>query len=199
MLEGIMMFYSENVWSSQFNKLTKRRVHWIIQVIGSLLALSGICIKYVYNDGKHFQTIHSTIGLISGIFLMISLCSGVIALKAFPLRNIVRPAFVKFLHYIVGSTAILLGWLRRSTILLSNFIHTKNVFFTRPCCIVLWLRQEIHASQFGWINSTLFENNSWLHRNIFVDWCATIVLSRSKENFAEKLKFGLLSRAKNVH
>ncbi|KAG4078224.1 hypothetical protein HA402_011296 [Bradysia odoriphaga] len=109
MLEGIMMFYSENVWSSQFNKPAKRCIHWIIQVIGSLLALSGILVKYVNNNGKHFQTIHSTIGLISGIFLLISLCSGIIALKSFALRKIVRPALVKFFHYISGTMAILLG------------------------------------------------------------------------------------------
>lgn len=109
MLEGIMMFYSENVWSSQFNKPTKRCVHWIIQVAGSSLALSGIFVKYINNSGQHFKTTHSTIGLISAIFLLISLCSGVVALKSFSLRNIVRPALVKFLHYLAGSMAILLG------------------------------------------------------------------------------------------
>lgn len=109
MLEGIMMFYSENVWSSHINKPAKRCIHWIIQVMGSLLALSGILVKYVNNNGKHFHTTHSTIGLISGIFLLISLCSGVIALKSFSLRNVIRPALVKFLHYTVGSLAIVLG------------------------------------------------------------------------------------------
>lgn len=104
-----MMFYSENVWSSQFSKQTKRCVHWIIQVIGSLLALSGILVKYLSNNGKHFQTIHSTIGLISAIFIVISLCSGIFALKSFQLRNILRPTLVKFLHYVIGIVAIVLG------------------------------------------------------------------------------------------
>lgn len=104
-----MMFYSENVWSSQFSKQTKRCIHWIIQLIGSLLALSGIVVKYVYRNGKHFQTPHSIIGLTSAIFLLISLCNGLFALKSFQFRNILRPAYVKLFHYIVGILAIVLG------------------------------------------------------------------------------------------
>ncbi len=104
-----MMFYSENVWSAQFNKPTKRCVHWIIQVIGSLIALSGMFIKYLDSNGKHCQTPHSIIGAISATFLLITLCSGVFAFKSFPLRNIVRPELIKVLHYSVGIIAVVLG------------------------------------------------------------------------------------------
>lgn len=104
-----MMFYSENVWSSQFDKRTKRCIHWIIQVIGSSLALSGIVVQHINYKGEHFQTIHSVIGLISAIFLLISLCGGVCALKSFHLRNVLRPASVKFCHYAVAIIAIVFG------------------------------------------------------------------------------------------
>lgn len=104
-----MMFYSENVWSSQINQQTKRCVHWIIQVIGSLLALSGILVQFININGKHFRTTHSIIGLISAICLLISMLSGVFALKSFQLRNVLRPALIKVVHYVIGIIAIVLG------------------------------------------------------------------------------------------
>ncbi|KAJ6639627.1 hypothetical protein Bhyg_12374, partial [Pseudolycoriella hygida] len=109
MLEGLMMFYSENVWSAQLDRSTKQCVHWILQVVGSLLALSGILVKYICHNGEHFQSKHSIIGILSAACLMISLGSGIFALKAFQLRNVFRPALVKTFHYFVGITSISLG------------------------------------------------------------------------------------------
>lgn len=104
-----MIFYSENVLSSQCSKQTKRYLHWIIQVVGSLLALSGILVQFINYNGKHFRTAHSIIGLISASSLLISFCSGVFALRSFQLRNVLRPALVTVFHYCIGIIAIVLG------------------------------------------------------------------------------------------
>lgn len=110
MLEGIMMFYSENVWSSQLSRPIKRCVHWIIQLIGSSLALSGVVVQFATTtNGPHFHTIHSTFGLIATIFLLISMCSGVFALKSFSWRKFLKPALVKCFHYVIGSSTVILG------------------------------------------------------------------------------------------
>lgn len=125
MLEGALTFYSENTWSSQCDKPTKRYVHWIMQTIGSLLALSGILIEYINYRGKHFDTTHSILGLISGIFLLFSLCNGVSALWSVELRNIFRPVLIKAIHNTAGIVAIVLGSinLRHTVFIPYYYIH----------------------------------------------------------------------------
>ena len=109
MIEGVMTLLPHNIWSVKYDKKTKRTIHWILQTIGSLLALSGIIVECVNYNGKHFATKHAIIGLISGVFLLIGLCNGCLALWSIELRKLVRPVVLKCLHNLVGITAIVLG------------------------------------------------------------------------------------------
>lgn len=109
MIEGILTFLPQNIWSAQYDTHTKRRIHWILQTIGSLLALSGIIVEYVNYRGEHFATKHAIIGLISGVLLLIGLCNGCIALWSNELRKIFRPVVLKCLHNIIGTATVVLG------------------------------------------------------------------------------------------
>lgn len=109
MMAGILTFAPQNIWSSQFDKQTKRYIHWILQTFGSLLALSGICVEYANYRGKHFDTKHAILGLISGILLLIGLLNGCCALWSVELRNLFRPVVLKGFHNVIGMTAIAVG------------------------------------------------------------------------------------------
>lgn len=104
-----MTLLPQNVWSAQYDTQTRRTIHWILQTAGSMLALSGIIVEYVNYQGKHFATKHAVIGLISGIFLLIGLCNGTMALWSIELRKIFRPVVLKCLHNFIGVTAVVLG------------------------------------------------------------------------------------------
>lgn len=108
-MEGILTFFPQNIWSSQYDRQTKRYIHWILQSFGSLLALSGIVVEYVNYRGKHFDTKHAILGLISGILLLIGLCNGCLALWSVELRNMFRPVLLKCFHNVIGMTAIVVG------------------------------------------------------------------------------------------
>lgn len=109
MMEGILTFFPKNIWSTQYDKETKRYIHWILQTSGSLLALSGIVVECVNYGGKHFDTKHAILGLISGILLLIGLCNGCLALWSVELRHVFRPVVLKCFHNIVGMMAVIVG------------------------------------------------------------------------------------------
>ncbi|KAG4067564.1 hypothetical protein HA402_005336 [Bradysia odoriphaga] len=109
MIEGIMTLLPQNIWSAKYETQTKRTIHWILQTVGSLLALSGMVVEYVNYRGKHFATNHAIVGLISGVFLMIGLCNGCLALWSIELRKMFRPVVLKCLHNFIGVTAVVLG------------------------------------------------------------------------------------------
>ncbi len=109
MMEGILTFFPQNIWSTQCDMKTKRYIHWILQTLGSLLALSGICVESINYSGKHFHTNHAILGLISGIFLLIGLLNGCAAFWSVELRNLFRPVVLKCFHNFIGMMAIVVG------------------------------------------------------------------------------------------
>lgn len=112
MSEAILSLYSENVWSMQCSRKTKKNIHWILQAVGSTIAFAGIITEYIFRSLKskpHFSTTHSTIGLIAAVFTLIGIVNGVSALWAFELRKFVRPVYSKLLHNLHGIVAFVLG------------------------------------------------------------------------------------------
>lgn len=113
MTQAIMTFYSENVWSKRRSQPVKRLLHWVLQATGSSMAIIGMIIQYV-NRRSHFQTKHSIVGLIAGIFTLIAMVNGMSALWSVEMRKYVSPVYSKFFHLVVGLTAFVLGeWQRR--------------------------------------------------------------------------------------
>lgn len=108
MTEAIMALYAQNVWSQYHSHYVKRTIHWVLQAIGSSMAIVGIIIEYV-NRPTHFRTKHSVIGLIATIFTLIGFMNGTSALWSFEIRKYVAPVFMKYFHVWTGILAFVLG------------------------------------------------------------------------------------------
>ncbi|CAD7086001.1 unnamed protein product [Hermetia illucens] len=109
MAEAIMCFYSGNAWTSLLSTRGKRHIHWVLQVLGSGLALAGFIIIVVHVTGEHFTSIHGILGLVSTIFLLINLAMGLAAFFSIKLRNLIKPIISKTLHVFLGLTGFVLG------------------------------------------------------------------------------------------
>lgn len=108
MTEAILAFYSENVWSQQYTRPVKKTLHWILQTVGSLVALIGMIIEFA-NKQRHFTTTHAILGLIAGIFTLLGMLNGVTALFSIELNKYVKPIYLKMAHNVNGIAAFVLG------------------------------------------------------------------------------------------
>lgn len=107
-----MTFYSENVWSSGLSRQSKRTIHWMLQALGSTLAIVGASLEFIsrWQKGKvHFHSTHSILGLIAVIFTIIAMFNGISALWSTELKRYVRPVYLKLGHNIVGLAAFVVG------------------------------------------------------------------------------------------
>lgn len=109
MAEAILTFYSENSWTRIAKRETKIWLHIILQVVGSALAIYGIAIYIDSKTRNHFQSMHAKTGLVSMIFLVITLLNGVAAFFAQRMKVIVKPVFNKLFHNLMGLTAFVVG------------------------------------------------------------------------------------------
>lgn len=112
MTQSIMAFYSENVWSSGLSRQSKRTIHWMLQALGSTLAIIGFILELVsrLQKGKvHFNSTHSVLGLIAIVFTLIAMCNGVSALWSTELKRYVRPVYLKLAHNTAGLAAFVVG------------------------------------------------------------------------------------------
>lgn len=121
MAEAILTLYSSNSWSFFHSTKTKRTLHWVIQVIGSICAISGTVILYPTRR-KHFYSIHGITGLVSLIILVIGAINGIVALWSREFYKIVRvkPVVSKFFHNFVGVSAYVIGRL-----IILKFKHSR--------------------------------------------------------------------------
>lgn len=163
-----MAFYSENVWSQQQSQPVKRLLHWVLQATGSSMAIAGMIIEYV-NRSTHFQTKHSIIGLIAGIFTLIAMVNGMSALWSAEMRKFVAPVYLKYFHLVVGLTAFVLGeWQQRS---MKNFLDKiDNDLVFRHGGVVLRLRQEVYDKKFTGGCSNVAAGTRHHNYNSFTDW-----------------------------
>uniref|UniRef100_A0A182RWP8 ascorbate ferrireductase (transmembrane) n=1 Tax=Anopheles funestus TaxID=62324 RepID=A0A182RWP8_ANOFN len=58
---------------------------------------------------RHFSSTHSIVGLISLVFLVLTLANGLMALFAIELRKRIRPIYSKLSHYLTGTVCYVLG------------------------------------------------------------------------------------------
>lgn len=132
MAQAIMVFYSQNIWTKKYPSQILRTLHWVLQVFGSLAAISGIIIEYIGRWQKskdHFISTHSTIGLIAGICTLIAMLSGTSALWSIKLKKIARPAYFKLMHNFGGMAVFILG----------KFPPTTSGFY-------LWYQNVFHST-----------------------------------------------------
>lgn len=123
MTEAILAFYSENVWSQQHTRYVKKTSHWILQTVGSLVAILGMIIEFM-NKQRHFTTTHAILGLVAGIFTLIGMLNGVTALFSVELKKRVKPIYFKMAHNITGMAAFVLG----KSVKLLNLCRESGLF-----------------------------------------------------------------------
>lgn len=61
MAEAILSLSPHNGWSAHLKLVDKRRAHWILQILGSVLAIAGSVVKFV-NKNSHWNTYHGQFG-----------------------------------------------------------------------------------------------------------------------------------------
>lgn len=129
MTEAILCLYHLNSSSQLHCRRRSNNIHWILQIIGSSLAIAGMFVEFQLNFNQ-LLSIHTWTGniikklkfiiqiqwipilfagLISGIFMIFGLVNGILSLCAQELRFFIRPAYIKFLHKIFGILTIIIG------------------------------------------------------------------------------------------
>lgn len=112
MAEAILLFYSGNTWSQALLNPQRRTVHWVLQVIGSLCVIVGICLEYYWrdiNNKRHFHDTHSILGLVALILMLLSMTNGLGALYSVELRRKIKPMYMKLGHQFVGLSCFVIG------------------------------------------------------------------------------------------
>lgn len=124
MAEGILTLYTANSWTNNTQKKTKVRLHWMLQVAGSALAIAGNSIIIKMKSENHFVSTHALLGLISFVFLVITCLNGVLALYAVDVKRFVKPVYNKLFHstlsvivFVTGMSSLIYGydtnWMKR--------------------------------------------------------------------------------------
>ncbi|KAJ2951837.1 hypothetical protein O0L34_g14001 [Tuta absoluta] len=106
MAHGVLCLRSPG-WSTLGLKL-RRRVHWILQLSGSILAIAGsaLMIKEKSDAGRaHFTSLHAKLALAALVFTIASLINGLLSLYVVELRHLIPAKVSKISHIILGTAA----------------------------------------------------------------------------------------------
>ncbi|KAF7267639.1 hypothetical protein GWI33_019130 [Rhynchophorus ferrugineus] len=77
MAESLLLFLPDEIWSRELSRTAKYTIHGIIVLIGTLMLTGGNAVVFHYFEpGYHFNTAHGITGLISMIFVIISIPVG---------------------------------------------------------------------------------------------------------------------------
>ncbi|XP_063625171.1 uncharacterized protein LOC134796899 [Cydia splendana] len=102
MAQAILSLSPHNGWSSGLKLVHRRRVHWILQVLGSGLALAGSFIK-ILDKSIHWDTLHGRFALVAMVFTSVSMVNGLASLYANELRGLrLPPSLSKLTHICFG-------------------------------------------------------------------------------------------------
>ncbi|XP_026731189.1 uncharacterized protein LOC113496225 [Trichoplusia ni] len=94
-----------NSWSIELNTVEKRRGHWILALLGSILIMAGSFYAMVFKT-LNFNTMHGKYGLVALVFTVVNLVTGVAALYTVPLKKIcIPPSLSKITHLVFGVVA----------------------------------------------------------------------------------------------
>ncbi|CAH0625428.1 unnamed protein product [Chrysodeixis includens] len=99
-----------NSWSTELNTVEKRRAHWIIAMLSSILVIIG-SFYMMYFKNINFNTMHGITGLVALVFTTVTIFSGVAALypSQFKSKLFLPIAFSKISHILLGLTAFVMS------------------------------------------------------------------------------------------
>ncbi|CAH2090345.1 unnamed protein product [Euphydryas editha] len=104
MAEAILSLCPHNGWSNRLQLEDKRKAHWILQILGSILAIAGSIIKALDND-VNWNTYHGQFALVALVFTTISLVNGLASLYAYEFRKVLPGNWSKITHICFGIVA----------------------------------------------------------------------------------------------
>ncbi|XP_013191502.1 uncharacterized protein LOC106135684 [Amyelois transitella] len=104
MAESILSLSPHNSWSSSLKLVHKRRAHWILQILGSGLAIAGSIIIYMHKT-VHWNTLHGQFALVAVVFTCVSFINGLSSLYAYELRRFIPGILSKITHILFGTVA----------------------------------------------------------------------------------------------
>ncbi|XP_059061857.1 uncharacterized protein LOC131854732 [Achroia grisella] len=104
MAEAILCLSPDNSWTASYRVIDKRRAHWILQIVGSVLAITGSFLKFA-DKTTHWNSLHGKFGLVALVFTCVSLVNGLSSLYAYELRNLIPGNISKLTHICFGTVA----------------------------------------------------------------------------------------------
>ncbi|CAB3255657.1 unnamed protein product [Arctia plantaginis] len=88
MAESILSLSPYNGWSSHLRIVDKRRAHWILQILGSGLAIAGSIIMSRHKV-TNWDSLHGKFALVALVFTTVSLVNGLASLYAYEIQKLV--------------------------------------------------------------------------------------------------------------
>ncbi|XP_052750349.1 uncharacterized protein LOC113521761 isoform X2 [Galleria mellonella] len=104
MAEAILCLSPDNSWTASYRVIDKKRAHWILQIVGSALAITGSFIKFA-NKTSHWNSLHGKFALVALVFTCMSLVNGLSSLYSHELRSVIPGNISKISHICFGSIA----------------------------------------------------------------------------------------------
>ncbi|XP_068630499.1 transmembrane reductase CYB561D2-like [Battus philenor] len=104
MAESFLCLSSFNGWVSKLRHVDKLRAHWVLQIVGSGMALAGSFIK-IMDKEVHWNTYHGQFALVAMVFTVASLLNGLTALYAYEFRKLLNGTLSKLTHICFGTIA----------------------------------------------------------------------------------------------
>ncbi|XP_063364675.1 uncharacterized protein LOC134653281 [Cydia amplana] len=103
-----MICLQSDSWMSALSYTHRRRAHWIMQLLGSILAFVGSVIMSAHKT-VNFNSLHGKFALAALLFTIVSLANGVSSLYARQLRRYMPPRVSMLSHSLIGTLAFLLS------------------------------------------------------------------------------------------
>ena len=108
MSEATLILASDNMLTASLSHRVNKHLHWILQVVGVILTLVGVGMKYNAKS-VHFLSIHSITGISSLVIICIVTLLGYPVWIAWKLRKFVRPMIIKFFHNFLATIGFIIG------------------------------------------------------------------------------------------
>lgn len=106
MSQAILSMSSKNGWLSGLKLLHRRRLHWILQIAGSSLAIAGSSIM-IRHKSVNFNSTHGKLALSALVFTSVSLVNGLTSLYSTQLRSYIPVNIFKISHVCFGTLAFI--------------------------------------------------------------------------------------------
>ncbi|XP_047998140.1 uncharacterized protein LOC125235586 [Leguminivora glycinivorella] len=103
-----MICLQSDSWASALSFTHRRRAHWIMQLVGSILAFVG-SVLMMSRKTVNFNTLHGRFALAALLFTVVSLANGLFSLYASQLRRYMPPRLAILSHTLIGTLAFLLS------------------------------------------------------------------------------------------